>query len=730
MSKKTLKKEPRKEMSAPKPTPKNCTINNSMNNKVPEQTTEEDTPKEHLDADSSKKKTTELDQIRFAIVGIMPIATFSAVEGLCYLLNCNHQLVPYILAFVFAFALAFFFGKEAEKRKKSTKKRIDEINKELETALNSKKALDDKIEELKKQNFQAVQDAETKGSSERSDAILDDIKKNFEETKETMTIEEALKVIATALKQCKAQIAELTKSVETAKNQAVNKAEVDALQQKAKLDQDAQELQKKLKRESDEDVKKRKTELEREYTIKSKRIEDDHSKKLAELENTRSAILKEKEDAQKMINDAQEMVVEAQKKQEEAEAAIAGAQQLSDEAAQRVKDIEATDKGELQTLLEQVQASLAEQESLLAQCNEQKEAIERAKIEADQQIETLQSALDEEKQAHQATKDEYRTKVNNLKASHKSKLAEKDQEHRDAVNKMKEDHTSAVNKMKEDHTSVVNKMKEDHKSEIEGINTAHADELQKNEAAHSAEMEKMRLEAKTKEDSLKQTISEQKSSISTLEDKFKAETNQQREQSEHIAELLFSWLKNNNVMVACEDAYNDKVEEKLQDLLYGSKQMLKNIKELPEAETPSAWLEALTSYIMSQIEENTSLINRLLKYYAMSNVPFMLDAERENGIYFVRKNIKQAYDYVLTLLTQCGITPIIPSAFVENKDEGEYEVAGQFNDIESFCPGNMSEHIDHIERSGEGLSDIIIGITRVGYCIKNEKVIKAQVITQ
>lgn len=721
--------------TTPKQTSQPASIKNEKNT-VPANASNEETPAKKSEVQPSSEKT-QYDLIRFAIVGIMPIAIFSAVEGLCYLLKCNYQLIPYVLAFIIAFALAFFFGKEAEKRKESTKKTIDETNNKLETALNEKKALDEKIKELQEQNIQAVKDAETKGSSERSDAILDEIKKNFEETKETMTVEEALKVIATALKQCKAQITELTKSVETAKNQAVNKAKVDALQQKEKLDQDALELKKQLKRESDEEVNKRKKELETEYTTQSNKLKDDYSKKLAELENTRSAIQKEKEDAQrmvddaqKMVNDAQEMVAEAQKKQKEAEAAIAGAQQLSDEAAQRVKDIEATEKGELQTQLEQVQTSLAEQESLLAQCNEQKEAIEHAKTEADQQIETLQSALDEEKQAHQATKDEYRTKINNLEAAHKSKLAAKDQEHRDAVNKMKEDHASAINQMKEEHTSVVNKMKEDHRSEIEDINSAHADELQKNETKHSAAIEKMQSEAKSKEDSLNLTIREQKASISTLEDKFKAETNQQREQSEHIAELLFDWLKNNNVMVACEDAYNDKVEEKLQDLLYDSKQMLKNIKELPEAKTPSAWLEALATYFMSQIDENTSLINRLLKYYAMSNVPFMLDAERENGIYFVRKNITQAYDYVLTLLSQCGITPIIPSAFVENKDEGEYEVAGQFNDIESFCPGNMSEHIDHIERSGEGLSDIIIGITRVGFNIKNEKIIKAQVITQ
>jgi hypothetical protein len=83
-----------------------------------------------------------------------------------------------------------------------------------------------------------------------------------------------------------------------------------------------------------------------------------------------------------------------------------------------------------------------------------------------------------------------------------------------------------------------------------------------------------------------------------------------------------------------------------------------------------------------------------------------------------------------SLLAQCGIIPIIPSAFVENKDEGMYEVAGQFNDIESFCPGNMSEHIGHIERGTDGLSGVIIGITRVGYIIRNKKIIKAQVITQ
>ena len=112
----------------------------------------------------------------------------------------------------------------------------------------------------------------------------------------------------------------------------------------------------------------------------------------------------------------------------------------------------------------------------------------------------------------------------------------------------------------------------------------------------------------------------------------------------------------------------------------------------------------------------------------MSNVPCMIDNKREEGLCFIRKNISKAYSSLTILLSQCDITPIIPAIFVENIYESEYEVEGSFNDIESFCPGSINEHIEHIERDSDGLDGIIVGVTKVGFKSADGKLVKTQVI--
>lgn len=436
----------------------------------------------------------------------------------------------------------------------------------------------------------------------------------------------------------------------------------------------------KKKKELDATYSKRKIELETNYQTKEKELKKEFDTKLKDVEDKQKL-------ADKKFNDAQK---------------------LSDEAEKRVKEIEASDKGVLVTQLEKLKGVLDEKSQDVAT---HEAHIKNLKTEIEgnkKQISNLQSKLSDEQKAHEATKDKNKAEREQLKVSHKSELKDKEIECQNRISQLKDEH----------------------QNELANINDAHQNELKKKDEDHLSEITQEKQKAEDRETKLKDFISSQESSISELEEKLQIESDLLRNEAVQIAETLCQFLKDNEIMAACDDDYKDKVEEKLQDVVYEAEQMYQAIKGLPQAKTPSEWVETLTKLLTQQMDENTSLLNRVLKYYAMSNVPFMIDSERGNGIYFIRKHMSQAYDYINSILAQCGIVPIIPAAFVENKDEGHYEVEGQFNDIESFCPGNMSEHLEHIERSSQSQSDMIIGITRVGYIIKNKKIIKAQVITK
>lgn len=465
---------------------------------------------------------------------------------------------------------------------------------------------------------------------------------------------------------------------------------------------EAIENYKKKVSEADDNVRQQKNALNSEYEKKKKELEESNSKRRKELDTE----FKQKEEFLQKQFDSKFKEVEYQQKV--AEKAYNEAKSLSDSAEQRIKEIEASDKGVLTTKLEQIQGELNDSSNQVTTLNTQIDDLNSEINNYKKQISSLQSKLTDEQKAHQKTKETNKTEREQLNVSHKAKLKEKENEYQ----------------------SKVEQLKDKHQNELANINDAHQNELKKKDEDHLSEITQEKQKAEDRETKLKDVISSQKSSISELEEKLQMESDLLRNEAVQIAETLCQFLKDNEIMAACDDDYKDKVEEKLQDVVYEAEQMYQAIKGLPQAKTPSEWVETLTKLLTQQMEENTSLLNRVLKYYAMSNVPFMIDSERGNGIYFIRKHMSQAYDYINSILAQCGIVPIIPAAFVENKDEGHYEVEGQFNDIESFCPGNMSEHLEHIERSSQSQSDMIIGITRVGYIIKNKKIIKAQVITK
>lgn len=407
------------------------------------------------------------------------------------------------------------------------------------------------------------------------------------------------------------------------------------------------------------------------------------------------------------IESAKKDVKEAEKKNNEMEIKLQGAEQ-------RVKEIEFSDNGKLIQELESTRYNLEEKISLLAQkesefadfkekdyCN-----LKIEKETAEEKIKESQKLLEDEKNAH------------------KESIAKLNKEN----DRLKEEHKASIIRLKEDYKKSLNDKDNEHSDEVNRIKQDNAEKEKQNEDRHSKEIAEIKETAANKENELTERLRTKENEIESLRTTLQNESDSLRNRTIDVITGLHEFLKSNEIMAACSDDYRDKVEEKLQDLIFNSEVMMNDINRLPQAQTPSEWETTLKSYIVDRIEENTSLINILLKYYTLSNVPFMIDTERDNGLYFIRKNIKCAYDAIVTILKQCNITPILPTLFVENINEGLYEVEGQFNDVESFCPGSINEHIEYIERSEEGLSGIIIGVTRVGYLIDENTCIKAQVL--
>ena len=415
------------------------------------------------------------------------------------------------------------------------------------------------------------------------------------------------------------------------------------------------------------------------------------------------------------------------------------AKRLKLEAEERVKQIESSDAGQL---VQKVASLEKKSESQVGEI----ETLKAGKIKAEEEIarlsddkETLETQLEDSKKENVAIENKHKEDIAILKQEHQAEISNLRNENRDKLNKMKGEHEEAVLKLKEKHKEEEDTLKKqneeekerlvsDHKEEISKMETAHKDAMDKIEAAHKEESSKMQADFKNKEDKLNVEIKSKDESIQSLRDRMKSECESLRKTSEEAANNLFETLKANEVMNACGDDYIDKVEEKNQELLVGAKKLRTKICELPTTETPSEWTKQLSKVVCELFEDNSSIICKLLKYYAMSNVPCMIDNKREEGVCFIRKNISKVYSSLTILLSQCDITPIIPAIFVENIHESEYEVEGSFNDIETFCRGRINQDIEDIEGDSDGLDGIIVGVTKVGFKSADGKLVKTQVI--
>lgn len=397
-------------------------------------------------------------------------------------------------------------------------------------------------------------------------------------------------------------------------------------------------------------------------------------------------------------------------------------------AEERAKQIEASDKGQLKQQVEcleqQSKRQTVEIELLQADIKKAKDSI----VELTKEKENFRIQLENSKEESKTLETHYKKEIDNIEKNNQIVITNLHNDNREKIKKLKDEYETAVCKLKERHKEEEETLKKQNTEERGRLISNFKNEKNDIQKKHNEERDKMQENFEEKVKELTSEIYKRNDTIQSLHEKIASECGLVRRISEEAANNLFETLKSNDIMIACSDDYIDKVEDKNQELLVGAKKLKVKICDLPSTVTPSEWMEQLSMVICELLEDNSSIICKLLKYYAMSNVPCMIDNKREEGICFIRKNISKAYSLLTLLLSQCDITPIIPAIFVENIHESEYEVEGGFNDIESFCPGSINEHIEHVERDNEGKNGIIVGVTKVGYVSADGKVVKTQVL--
>lgn len=572
------------------------------------------------------------------------------------------------------------------------KKEKDELKTELDQLKGEKQECDNQLKELRSKNKNFESEIKTcKDEKVALQTQLSDKDSELEELNKQLT-------------KCNDKIKSLNSSI-SSKDEEINKLkETDCSAEASKADTE-RELFKKLRNQFSSIITKDMTTDEALIII---------YKKIESLESDVANAESEKETAIQNENAIKSSFAEIQRQKTEAE--------------DRAKQIESSDAGQLVQKVANLEKKSERQVGEI-------ESLKADKIEADKDIarltddkKKLENQLEDSKKENVAFENKHKEDIATLEQKHQEEITKLRNENSDMLNKMKGDHEAAVLKLKVKHKEEEDALKKQNEEEKERLVSDHKEEINKIEAAHKEESSKMQADFKNKEEKLNVEIKSKNESIQSLRDKMKSECESLRRTTEEAANNLFETLKANDVMNACSDDYIDKVEEKNQELLVGAKKLKTKICELPTTETPSEWTKQLSKVVCELFEDNSSIICKLLKYYAMSNVPCMIDNKREEGVCFIRKNISKAYSSLIILLSQCDITPIIPAIFVENIHESEYEVEGSFNDIESFCPGSINEHIEHIERDSDGLDGIIVGVTKVGFKAADGKLVKTQVI--
>lgn len=148
---------------------------------------------------------------------------------------------------------------------------------------------------------------------------------------------------------------------------------------------------------------------------------------------------------------------------------------------------------------------------------------------------------------------------------------------------------------------------------------------------------------------------------------------------------------------------------------------ISNSTSLTQAQT------LIQEYLLKEMEPISCWMRKLAIYSAYTNIPFMIDEGRTDGIRFNREATMWAYALLDDMLAGVGIKQIVPAPFIEVISDGDYEDASDSStkNIGAFCPDYIQrlDRIDRIDTAG-----IIIDIADVGLMIDGQLFRQAKVI--
>ena len=232
---------------------------------------------------------------------------------------------------------------------------------------------------------------------------------------------------------------------------------------------------------------------------------------------------------------------------------------------------------------------------------------------------------------------------------------------------------------------------------------------------------------------LNSQIEGKKAEIKGLKDKYKQE---QQAGADALADKLHRYVDMIEWRPMLDPCDNDEgivnqcvdIEDRLNKKLKEMKERLYGFTAAKEA-TSEMTFKAIQERLVSEITVEESVVNSLCRLYAYSQLPFMTDIKREYGVRLRRKNVNEIYEALENLYVQFGIKFQLPSLFVMESKDGDYEnVTGQaYSELNNLCP-NVNNHCDNIDSSMK-LKDVIVDIDKIGYTVDGVVLSKARILT-
>lgn len=448
------------------------------------------------------------------------------------------------------------------------------------------------------------------------------------------------------------------------------------------------------------------------------------SKQLQDLQADRDKIKNERDNIQAKLNKLQNDHSNLEAELNNIKSQKDSLQREYDERRARFEEIEASDAGqltatleakeeEIRELTESKQNALKEKAEEINALTKAKEKAEKDKAETESQLETARQTIDDKQ--NELDKE--------LKTSKelRENVADRDKE------------IKLLKSQAEKDANEIERQKEELENRQTIINNK-SDEIKKleedNRALYSAK-ENLELTVSGLENdnaSLTEANQAAKRELSEKADFIRSERNEFANTMMSLAKAL-SDAAGKDFLGCCDDGFESNrvsLQEKVAKPIRAFEREMAEIDPGKYASRDEL-ADAYHALVKAQFDEASGL-TRIAQWYAYSQVAFMADEDRSDGLFIRQQEINDIYDLAVKLMGNVGIAYSLPALYAERFPEnGKYEdVTGQRQlNIEYMCPTarNHKENIDSTDTS-----QVIIDVVEVGYTDNKGNHKKSQVI--